>query len=143
MKRVLGEKNIIWLLLFVFSLLLVFDPAAYARCTQIMPDEFLDILDTAQKENMPTGVEGIISRSTFRGASQDWLLKVFEQSSSYFIDFKQLFATCWRIIGSKRKKLDEEKLCADILANRVNPAQHSLSLSLPERSNQSCHILRI
>jgi|GEM_PF-3448756 len=143
MKRVLGEKNRIWLLLFVFSLLLVFDPAAYARCTHIMPDEFLDILDSAQKENMPTGVEGIITRSTIRGANQDWLLKIFEQSSSYFIDFKQLFATCWGIIGSKIKNLDEEKLCADILANRINPAQHSLSLLLPKRSNQLGHILRI
>lgn len=53
-----GRKRIL-LFLVIFISLLALDPAAFARCTHFIPDEFLDVLMCSKKEDILSGAERI------------------------------------------------------------------------------------
>ncbi len=47
----IGRRKKIFLFLSIFFFLLVLDPAAYVQCTNIMPDQIMDILSVVKHEN--------------------------------------------------------------------------------------------
>ena len=46
-----SRRKKIFLFLSIFFFLLIFDPAAYVQCTNLMPDQIMDVLSVAKHEN--------------------------------------------------------------------------------------------
>ncbi|MEW6381756.1 MAG: hypothetical protein AB1611_19435 [bacterium] len=94
-----GKKRIL-VFVVIFISLLALDPAAFARCTHFLPDEFLDILISSQKEDTLVEAQGIIP--VRRIDCQGQLLIIVFCSGRYFHVLEQVLPV-WGIIKTVRK----------------------------------------